>query len=710
MENNFDNSELEQFMRRKLESVTDGPDDLVWSGISAEQAKRNRWLKARHYGPYTLLVLLLAGGGWLLTHQSPSMPADVPASPPPVIARQMSGDTIVSDIEKMAEAAEKVPVLLTHPLADASLPTWLPRNSVPLDRLRFRSDDGLEYVNAVSGSRVSIPARGLVYADGSPVRGEVELLYREYRNVPDVLASNIPMHYTDARGEFFFNSGGMFDVRVSQAGQEVFVAPGSTFDVQFAATDQLSRASIFKFDETKGDWVFAPEETAGAGLTIGDAGLPLISSEAMVARENMDGATPCVPATPVLLPDDDPAIWVRDAITTGRRIAAGELVLPKWFRNNPDRPDAFFTSALENSDVRLVYMKDNGTNFFPQDMKGVFTELQALKGYYFVRTGDTLKARGSKVVERIGKFSSKKDTLKDSGKYIADPIETALRHNLSWRRVEVQPEGGANCIITLGGKNEDLRLHARLCQSGEVSRGKEVDASAVFAEYERLREERLVNMHALIERLRHFSQLALAFQPESEWCMGATAWMVFFEKNRSKMLLRYDSLSKSGLTTDENKARTMFGAWQQKGRERVFERTNQGAEGRSVGSNLAISLQLTGFGLHNLDQIFRMADQPRLVSAKYRTSDGKAIAAAGLRILDRRTRMLLAPNSPQAMYRLSGRALDMILTATDGRVYYLPAETFATIDLRTCPAYTFTMEDVTDRVHSPLAWAELLGI
>lgn len=710
MENNFDNSELEQFMRRKLESVNDTPDDLVWSEISAAQRNRNRWLKVKHYGPYTLLVLLLAGGSWWWMHSSSPRPAELPAPPPPAIARQMGGDTILSDATQIAEAPEKASTMLTHPLADASLPTWLPRNSVPLDRLRFRADDGLEYVNAVSGSRVSIPARGLVYADGSPVRGEVELLYREYRNAPDILASNIPMHYADARGEFFFNSGGMFDVRVSQAGQEVFVAPGSTFDVQFAATDQLSRASIFKFDETKGDWVFAPEETEGAGLTLGNAGLPLISSEAQVAQENMDGATPCVPSMPVLLPNDDPAVWVRDAVTTGRSIAAGELALPKWFRNNPDRPDAFFTSALENSDVRLVYMKDNGTNFFPQDMKAVFTELQAFKGYYFVRTGDTLNIRGGKVADRTGKTSSQKDPLKEKMQTIADPIETALRNNLSWRRVEVQPDGGANCIITLGGKKEDLRLHARLCRSEEVGPGKEIDANAVFAEYDRLREERLSNMSALIERLRHFSQLAPAFQPESEWCLGATAWMVFFEKNRAKMLARYDSLQKSGLATDENKARRMFENWQEKGRQLVFEKTNEGAEDRSVGSNLAISLKLTGFGLHNLDQIFRLADQPRLVSAKYRTPEGRAIAAAGLRILDRRTRMLLAPNSPQAMYRLSGRALDMILTATDGRVYYLPAETFATIDLRTCPAYTFTMEDVTDRVQSPLAWAQLLGI
>ena len=118
-------------------------------------------------------------------------------------------------------------------------------NTVPAASVRFQAETGVRYQSPVSGTSVYIPANSLIDANGQPVSGEVELLFREYRSIPDFLALGIPMHYGDERGAFFFNSGGMFEVRVHQYGEDLRMAPGREYDLNFAPTAQLTDASLY---------------------------------------------------------------------------------------------------------------------------------------------------------------------------------------------------------------------------------------------------------------------------------------------------------------------------------------------------------------------------------------------------------------------------------------------------------------------------------
>ena len=265
MDNNLQN-DFEKFIRKEMEGLGQNPPDLSWEKIAAQQRPQNTWLKVRYYSkfiaPVAAAVLLVAGFIWWrplandnnLTAENGSDAAFIQGFFAPVPENYLMQPVAMP----MAGASPTGPLHQATPRVN-SFPSWYRKNNVPVDRIRFIAEEGMRYQSPVSGNSVTIPANSLVYADGTPVQGEADLFFREYRTIPDILAADIPMHYSDGRGDFFFNSGGMFDVRVSQNDQELFMAPGLAYDVNFKATNNLSKTSLFYFDEDKNNWDFVSD-------------------------------------------------------------------------------------------------------------------------------------------------------------------------------------------------------------------------------------------------------------------------------------------------------------------------------------------------------------------------------------------------------------------------------------------------------------------
>jgi hypothetical protein len=106
-----------------------------------------------------------------------------------------------------------------------------------------------------SGTKIIIPARAFVDANGNEIKGNVTIDYREFRDPVDILVSGIPMVYDSAGQSGDFESAGMFEINASVAGKEVFLAPGKKVDVQFAVVDTASTFNFYRLDPVKG-WVY----------------------------------------------------------------------------------------------------------------------------------------------------------------------------------------------------------------------------------------------------------------------------------------------------------------------------------------------------------------------------------------------------------------------------------------------------------------------
>ena len=67
-----------------------------------------------------------------------------------------------------------------------------------------------------------IPMDWAVDKNGQPIKGEVEIAYREFHNAAEIIASGIPM--TDKTGEKYMQTAGMFEVKGSVANETVEIA------------------------------------------------------------------------------------------------------------------------------------------------------------------------------------------------------------------------------------------------------------------------------------------------------------------------------------------------------------------------------------------------------------------------------------------------------------------------------------------------------
>lgn len=714
--------DIEKFIRRQLDHLNENPEDDTWAQIARRQRSRNVWLKIQYFSRFALPIVAVAA--IVIAFVWRPFTRNTPSTPEQSLPSITAPATLPMATLESAPAPESITRISTGGKRSVEFPKWYRQNNVPVDHIRFIAEKGVTYQSPVSGNSITIGPNKLVHADGKPVQGAVDLYFREYRTIPDMLAADIPMHYADERGNFFFNSGGMFDVRVSQTGQELFMAPGEVYDVNFAATKNLSNASLFYLNEGKSNWEYvsdkpfaagmASEQVMGSvGLNIGvdeqaganmatrnvfdirtdvPAPLPPIVSEADVIQENTpEGSSACIPQLPSWPVQADPVSWVKESVNFGLGLTRGSRTIPVWFAKKPDGNDAYFASVLDKGDIRLVYGNDIEMRFFPQDESGIFTEFEAFKGCFFIRTSDSLAmdqdmATGEKSIDEI------------------------INSTPLWKSLTVQQDEGGKCFILLEHANGFLRVHAQLAKSSSDPGQHAFNPLPVFEKYHQLRKERFDRMNKELRSLRQFMATAPMFEEEKEWCMSKKEWLKYFSQNLPLMRARYERLHAGGMATNDELVRTRLDQWNATTRGLVLNRMGAIASKLNVGQRLSSMLRLSGFGTYNCDQIFALTNKPQYLIPDFKTPDGQVIVAANLRILDWNTRIFMTfPANGKALV-LPGRPVDMMLTDKNGRIYFLAGKNYAQLPLEKQSQFTFVMEEVTDQVRSPMGWAELLSI
>jgi len=706
MENKpYNEKDLEQFVRQELLKTHDTPDDVVWENIAANQATANRWLKLKHYGLRWLLpaltVLTLAGLGWWQrsADNTPGHSGDQQQPMPQEIVPQ-GIELPQADVPEHFLPQKPQRSAAPSGAGEAGRGLYARRlKNTPATTLRFAAEDGFRYSNPATGTEVHIPANALVRADGSLVSGEVEFELREFRNMAEFVSSGIPMHYADERGSFFFNSGGMFDVRVNQRGEPLQLVSGQACDVRFRSTHTLTQPSLFYFDENADAWTYQPDPAflpaspAEAFAKVGNASpltsrpspLPPIVTEAIAIRDNLglSSSGGCLPPVSENLPArGKEAAWVKEAVQVGHDWAFGKTTVPPWFRRNPHFSTTEFLNGMERSLVRLVRHRDSRENFFPEDMNGLFTELQAFKDCYFI-CSDSL--------------NRKSFTDEDIRAY--------------WDRVSVQQQQGNRCYISFFGKQGLLQFYATLVGS---TGNDDFDADRVMKEYRRLQEIRRNGFENQINTWRRFLAVSPAFQTAEEWCMEPTQWFDYFEANLPLMRKRYTALLEKGLANDDALAAEAWKEWRSRLLDLKFaafdsRRTpSRGGERRMSG--LEYTLRISNFGLHNCDQIFQISNSPQYLLAAYQTPEGQRVVPASVSVMDRQTRLFFTlPRLTHLLY-VPGRELDIVLTDAQGRCFHLQGNDYARLDLAGKDRHTFWVSDVTQQTQTPKDWARLLAI
>lgn len=104
------------------------------------------------------------------------------------------------------------------------------------------------------GSRIHIAKNSFVDAQGQIVRGTVTFEFMEFNTRGEIIASNIPMVYTNPQGEKEqFKSAGMFSLAASKDNDPLYLGPEKKIRVEYA-TDVDGPFNFYKLKPDSSNW------------------------------------------------------------------------------------------------------------------------------------------------------------------------------------------------------------------------------------------------------------------------------------------------------------------------------------------------------------------------------------------------------------------------------------------------------------------------
>ena len=98
------------------------------------------------------------------------------------------------------------------------------------------------------GSVVYVTANSFEFNDGSEVKDNVELSFKEYHNVIDVIKSRIKMSYDSAGVKYYLQSAGMFVVTGESNGREVVLKNDKVLQVDLLTKTYGGKFNFYKFE------------------------------------------------------------------------------------------------------------------------------------------------------------------------------------------------------------------------------------------------------------------------------------------------------------------------------------------------------------------------------------------------------------------------------------------------------------------------------
>jgi hypothetical protein len=111
-----------------------------------------------------------------------------------------------------------------------------------------------------SGTHIRIPANAFLDQGAQPVKGTVEIHYRELHDLADVFVSGIDMVYDSLKSPFQFQSAGMIDFRPFQNGKALAVNPKNLITLQFVSDVKDGHYNVYYLDTVQKRWEYVKND------------------------------------------------------------------------------------------------------------------------------------------------------------------------------------------------------------------------------------------------------------------------------------------------------------------------------------------------------------------------------------------------------------------------------------------------------------------
>jgi hypothetical protein len=104
-------------------------------------------------------------------------------------------------------------------------------------------------IQLANGGTIKLQPNSIVDTAGAPVKGTVEIQYREYHNSVDVMLSGIPMNYNEGGQVGQFQTAGMFEIRAEKDKQTLGLDPKKPALVRMASYEFSDDYDFFELVE-----------------------------------------------------------------------------------------------------------------------------------------------------------------------------------------------------------------------------------------------------------------------------------------------------------------------------------------------------------------------------------------------------------------------------------------------------------------------------
>lgn len=107
-----------------------------------------------------------------------------------------------------------------------------------------------------TGTKLRIPAHAFKDVAGNVVKGKVELHYREFHDVVDVILAGIPMTYDSVGQRYHFETAGMMEISATQNGVALLTNADAPIQVDIASRDNRDVFNSYYLDTAKREWQY----------------------------------------------------------------------------------------------------------------------------------------------------------------------------------------------------------------------------------------------------------------------------------------------------------------------------------------------------------------------------------------------------------------------------------------------------------------------
>ncbi|MDF2438079.1 MAG: hypothetical protein K0Q95_2455 [Bacteroidota bacterium] len=295
-----------------------------------------------------------------------------------------------------------------------------------------------------TGSKLNIPKNAFVDQSGKPVKGEVELRYREFHDVADFFVSGIPMTYDSAGVRYQFESAGMMEMLAYKDGEPVNMAPQKTINVELASEYKGTEYNLYKLDTLKNNWACLGKDKVVANPLVKATAIPEVIKQVQQVpeykeleikkEEAAEEKEVKIAALPKPLPEPKkPAKLNRDKFTFNLDLDLNEFPEFTVYKNvqwelgpeNKNMNNALFADLNKTvwEDAVLKEGNKKGENYYLSLKKGSRKVNDLV--VYPVFEGNNYEAALKKFQEKFEKYSTvlekrKEEEIKIEAKYQAD--------------------------------------------------------------------------------------------------------------------------------------------------------------------------------------------------------------------------------------------------------------------------------------------------